>query len=59
MPDYVSTSPELIPIQGHQEPRFNDVEADQDGIWAVTSRFGLVYKTESKEVVFKHEKIKR
>ncbi|WP_240321134.1 histidine kinase [Kordia sp. SMS9] len=55
--EYKKTEPALVPIQGIRDFRVNDVKMDNDGIWLATPKFGLVYKRDSLEYTFKHEKL--
>ncbi len=57
-PDYEKTTPNLVSVQGIEDFRVNDVKTDNNGIWLATPKFGLVYKKDAQEHIFKHEKLK-
>ena len=51
------TTPKLTSVQENEYLRVNDVEADRDGIWVATPKYGLIYKTETFEHKLEHDKL--
>ncbi len=54
---YKKTEPKIIPVQGIEDFRVNDIKIDKEGTWLTSPKFGLVYRSDTLEHVFNHEKL--